>query len=98
MNGISLGSTVAASRRHLSSGGPGEKTLLQLEVGVCFRLDSVGARVWELIARPVKVSNVLESLLEEYDVPQAACKEDLFRLLEELARERLIDVSNADLP
>ena len=93
---MSLGSTVAASRGHIASGGLGEKIILRVESGVCFRLDLVGARVWDLMEAPVKVGEILESLLKEYDVPAAECEKDLLRLLEELKGEGLIDVSSAD--
>lgn len=96
MSSLSLESTVASSRGQIASGGPGEKILLHVESGACFRLNTVGARVWELIEASVKVCDVLGSLLEEYDVPEAECGRDLLRLLEELQGKGLIDVSSAD--
>lgn len=40
------------------------------------------------------MSDIVESLLEEYDVTRDCCERDVLTLLQELARENLISVRN----
>jgi len=55
-------------------------------------LDPVGARIWKLIQTPRTVREVRDTLLEEYDVEAERCEKDLIALLQELAKNDLIDI------
>jgi hypothetical protein len=91
-SGMSVDSVVVASKRQVSSDLGGEAAILDLEGGVYYGLDEVGARIWELIQEPKPVSEVRDVLLEEYDVEPERCERDLLALLDRLAEERLIEV------
>ena len=45
-----------------------DKVMMDLEKGQYFALNSVGSRIWEEIQSPVKISEVVNILLSEYDV------------------------------
>lgn len=89
---VSVDSVVVASKRQVSSDLGGEAAILDLEGGVYYGLDEVGARIWEMIQEPRPASEVRDALLEEYDVEPERCERDLLALLERLAEERLIEV------
>lgn len=72
-----------------------EQAILQLDSGKYYGLNPVGARVWQLLAEPRKVSEILTTLLAEYDVPADRCRADLFALLLKLREAGLIEVSPA---
>jgi hypothetical protein len=63
-----------------------------LKNGVYYSLDSVGARIWQLIQQPRKVNEVRAIIVEEYDVEPERCGRDLQELLQKLASEGLIEV------
>ncbi len=92
---LSLTSVVVATREQVSSDLAGEAAILNLESGVYYGLDVVGARIWNLIQTPHTVGSVRDALLEEYDVSADCCEGDLLELLTELAAARLIEVGNA---
>lgn len=69
-----------------------EMALLDLETGVYYGLDEVGARMWELLAEHGTVEAVAQRMLEEYDVAPEQLRGDLLRLVEELAAKRLIEI------
>ena len=46
----------------------GDKVMMDLEKGQYFALNSVASRIWEEIQTPVKVSEVVDTLLSEYDI------------------------------
>ncbi len=72
-----------------------EQAILQLDSGKYFGLNPVGARVWQLVAAPRKVSEILATLLSEYEVPADRCRADLFALLQKLQEAGLIEVRPA---
>jgi hypothetical protein len=67
--------------------------MLNLKNGVYYGLDPVGARIWNLIQQPRTVSEVLQILLREYEVDAERCERDLLELLQRLAAEGLIEVT-----
>jgi hypothetical protein len=71
-----------------------EVVILSLKGGVYYGLNPVGARIWNLIQEPRTVKEIFDIILSEYEVEPKRCKEDLLRLLQELASRRLIKVSH----
>ncbi len=69
-----------------------EQAILQLDSATYYGLNAVGARVWQLVAEPRRVSDILATLLAEYDVSADRCRADLFALLQKLQGAGLIDV------
>ena len=70
-----------------------EAAILNLQTGLYYGLDPLGARIWNLIQQPRTVGDVLQVLLKEYKVDSERCERDLFGLLQELAAEGLIEVT-----
>jgi len=71
----------------------GEAAILNMKNGVYYGLNPVGARIWNLIQQPKTVSDVLHTLLEEYEVDSDRCERDLVELLQKLAAQDLIEVT-----
>jgi hypothetical protein len=70
----------------------GELVALHIDKGVCYGLNKVGSRVWQLIEQPAKIGDVCARLTSEFDVDAATCERDVLDLLEELRAEGLIEV------
>lgn len=95
MNGeISASSTVVTAKEQLWCDLAGEAAILNLQNGVYYGLDPVGARIWNLIQTPRTVDEIREVLLGEYDVDSDRCERDLLALLQALAAEGLIEVKD----
>ena len=58
-----------------------------------YGLNAVGTRIWDLINEPRKIGEVLDIILEEYDVEAIRCESDLLELLQNLLAEGLIQVT-----
>jgi hypothetical protein len=67
--------------------------ILNLNDGVYYGLDDVGARIWELLQERRAVVDIRDALLAEFDVDQERCEKDLLRLLGELIEARLVEVA-----
>ena len=89
---FSLTITVAAGRHQVSCDLAGEAVILQLQDGVYYGLNPVGARVWQLLQEPRMVGDIRASLLNEYEVEPSQCDRDLSALLSELSSRKLIEV------
>ena len=68
----------------------GEAVILGLRDGVYYGLDAVGARVWELIAEPRRVADLVSTIVSEFDVTVEQCERDLIALLDDLAARSLV--------
>jgi Coenzyme PQQ synthesis protein D (PqqD) len=95
---ITAGTTIVASKEQLSCDLAGEAAILNLKNSVYYGLDTVGARIWNLVQIPTTVSAVRDAILQEYDVEAERCEQDLRKLLEKLAGEGLIEVKNEAAP
>ena len=86
-------STVVA-KDQVSCDLAGEAVILNLESRIYYGLNSVGARVWNLIQEPTTVGAVLDTLVQEYDVEPERCESDLFILLDDLAGGGLLEIKS----
>ena len=68
--------------------------ILNLDSGMYFGLNAVGARIWNLIQEPRSVQDIRDLLLEEYEVDPERCENDLLALLHGLAAEGLAEVKH----
>jgi coenzyme PQQ synthesis protein D (PqqD) len=89
---ISNGSIVAAVKHQVSCDLAGEVVILNLQDGVYYGLNAVGARIWKLIEEPRSVDEIRAVLLEEYDIAADACGRQLAAVLNDLAAHGLVDV------
>jgi coenzyme PQQ synthesis protein D (PqqD) len=77
--------------KHVMARNVGDETvILDLESGVYFGLDSVGARVWQLLAAGVTLEVICKTLLDQYEVTQAQLETDVVNLAKELLQRKLI--------
>jgi len=68
----------------------GEIVLLDLASESYFGLDEIGARIWALLNEEKTVGQIVEVLLEEYEVDRARLEGDVNELLENLLEAGLI--------
>ena len=73
----------------------GEAVLLNLKSGVYFGLDPIGTRIWRLIQEKERLEAILQVLVQEYDVEEKKCREDLLHLFGELKKNGLVEVADA---
>ena len=91
---ISDHSVVVVARDQVSCDLAGEAAILNVKSGVYYGLDSVGARIWNLIQEPRAVVEIQNAITDEYDVEPERCARDLVGLLEKLLAEGLIELKD----
>ena len=70
----------------------GEAVLLNLATGKYYGLDEVGTRMWMLLSEHGRLEPVYQELLSEYDVEAQRLQDDLFRLIDSLAEQGLVEI------
>ena len=67
-----------------------EAVILNLATSQYFGLNSVGTRLWQLIAEHGSVEKVLEASLAEYEVEEKQLRQDLADLIQQLTQKGLV--------
>jgi Coenzyme PQQ synthesis protein D (PqqD) len=95
---LSANSTVVAAKDQVSCDLADEAVILDLKAGIYYGLNSVGARVWNLIQEPKTVDQIRDALLGEYEIDAASCERDLLVLLGDLAARELVRIGHGTPP
>jgi len=70
----------------------GEETvMLDLAKGAYFGLDSVGARIWQLLQEGKSLEEVRDAMADEYDAPPEEIERDLLALADNLLSDGLLE-------
>ncbi|OCT11054.1 metallophosphoesterase [Paenibacillus pectinilyticus] len=69
-----------------------DKVMLNVQHNKYYNLGEVGGRIWELIASPTVIAEIILTLISEYQVEKEQCEEHVIGFLEHLLKEELIYV------
>ena len=83
---------VAQTKELVSSDLDGETVLLSIESGKYYNMDPIGSRIWELIKDPMSVSQLIDILLDEFNVDRKQCEQEVLTFLNRLTGDNLIQV------
>ena len=89
---IAPGAMVVVNPHQVSTSLGNEAVILGADAGQYFGLNEVGARVWELVQQPIRVSAICSAVCAEYEVGADECERDVVALLTELRAKGLLDV------
>jgi len=73
----------------------GEMVLLDMNSENYFGLDEVGTAIWQAIQEKENLKEVLEVLLEQYEVEEDVLKNDLMAFVEKLKESGLVKVEES---
>jgi hypothetical protein len=90
------GTSVVQRSDDLAVGALGDElAMMSLHTGTYFILDKVATRIWERMSNPVAVVDLVDELLELYDVAPNRCEADVLAFLQKLLARGLVRVLNA---
>lgn len=72
----------------------GETVILDVSAGIYSGLDPVGTVIWNALEIPTNFAQLVEIILNTYDVQEAQCVDDMLIFLKDLAENKLINVSD----
>lgn len=71
-----------------------EIVMLNLKNAEYYSLNEVASRIWENMEKPISVSNLIQNLMNEFDVDLNTCRNDTFACLNEFKEKSLIIISD----
>ncbi len=89
---ITIETVISQIEEIVASDIDGETVMMSVENGKYYGLDDIGSRIWELIERPVKVSDLNNTLIERYDIDRETCERDVLKFLNGLDDDRILAV------
>lgn len=92
INMIDVNTKVCQSKEIDDADLNGEKVMMNLDKGKYFALNSVGSRIWDIMREEIYVGDIVNILLEEYDVDKEMCKNNVLNYLEILENQDLVTV------
>jgi len=90
---ITLASVITQSEDQVSTDLEGEVVLMSIQQGNYYSMNSVLSRIWALSGKPVRISAICDSLMEEYQVERDVCEKQALEAVQPLAQEKLINVA-----
>jgi len=73
-----------------------ETVILDLETGTYSGLNQIGTSIWDLLAEPSTFAELLQNLMDEYEVSEEQCMADILTFLRELTENSLIEIIDRD--
>jgi len=68
----------------------GEVVMLSIENSEYYGMDKVGSRIWELLEQPMNFKELVNKLMEEYEVSEQQCSQDTLTFIKKLQDKNLI--------
>lgn len=90
MSNITLESVVRRSSDVMVSQVDNELVMMDIERGMYYALNPVGADIWERLAEPQQVANLCARLQQDYAVDRATCEADVLAVLNDMAENGLL--------
>ncbi len=90
MSSVSMDMTIKVANIPEVTELDGEKVMIDFESGKYFMIKGVGNDIWEMIADDVKVSDIVEKLLSEYEVEREVCEKEVESFIRQLEEYKFI--------
>jgi hypothetical protein len=95
---LSKTTVISAAKDQISCDLAGEAAILNFKSGSYYGLNAIGARVWDLVQKPISVAAIIRSVTDEYAVEADVFERDLAVLLKKMEAEGLITASDEPAP
>ncbi len=89
---LSLQDVVVQGKGNIVSDMGGEKVMLSVHNGKYYNLGEIGGKIWDSIEEPIAVTQLVATLVADYDVDQTECEQQVISFLTHLMDEKLIGV------
>lgn len=91
---ISINSVISKNPAIISSKMDDEVVMMSIEKGNYYGLNPVAAEIWEMLTAPMTVQAICDRLMDEFDVEQEQCYNEVFVYLGKIEHEGLITVND----
>jgi hypothetical protein len=92
VSGLELSSQITRNNELLCAVAGEELVMMSTEEGNYYGLDPIGRRIWEIIDKPRRISDICAELLMDYQVPAATCEVEVLAFVKKLVEHRVVHV------
>jgi len=92
-DGLNLDSRIQRSSEPMQAHLDDELVMMSVERGSYYGLDPVGSKIWELLEEPMTVRELVDKLLEIYEVDPATCEKETLEFLASMQEEQLLETA-----
>jgi len=89
-------SIVVAAKDHPAATVGEETVILATCAGKYYGVNTVGARIWQIVQVPTSVADIRDAIVTEYEVDPQRCEMDVISLVNEMLQVRLVEVQSAE--
>jgi len=87
---ITIDTTIHRNNEILTSNIDDEKVMMSIQYGEYFGLGKTGSFIWDHIENPIMVSDLLELIIQKYDIEKEKCLNEIIPFLNDLLEKELI--------
>ena len=67
-----------------------EVVMMSVETGEYYGLNPVASRIWEILEKPYTFDQLIDMLLQEFDIDESKCRNDVTGFLNQLIEKLLV--------
>jgi hypothetical protein len=68
----------------------GEKVMIDFESGKYFMIKGSGNDIWDMMRDGIKISEIIDALLKEYDVDRETCEKSVVAFIKQMENYKFI--------
>ena len=86
---IGLETVVARGSEHVETRMAGQTVMMSIARGKYFAVDGTGQHIWECLAEPISIGQIVERLLDQYEVDRKQCEAEVMSFVGEMMENGL---------
>lgn len=90
MDMLTKETTIKKSPNAIESEIDGDVVLMNLDNNEYYSMDNIGSTIWKMLEEPKTIAEILEQLMEIYDVSAETCEKDTMKFLNQLLDKKII--------
>ena len=93
MSKISDDTIVSRHPDFIATDMDGDTVMMRLEQEDYYGISGAGSYIWDLLDKPIKLSDIVEKVCEEFEVDEPTCRADAIEFIEALLQMDLASIS-----
>lgn len=90
MSTLTLATQVVRNPDLISTDMDGETVMMSIERGEYYGIGGVGKRAWELLAQPIRLQDLCQTICSEFEVDESRCQSDMLAFVSDLLQNGIV--------
>ncbi len=91
---IAESSVIKRNTSLLTTAMDNELVMMSMDKGEYYGLNSIATTIWLFLEQPLSLTELINRLVEEYEVDRETCMKDVIPFLEELSQRNVIEIED----